>query len=323
MRSAIGTSGFIALAAGPTLLETDAEVRRREAPGTGFDEAGARGQIDDHQALVKGLRQEETEQTERTALLRERLEREVRAPSSSRSRPTPSTSAPRTARACSTVHVPKTSTWSCTHAIQITKGMSSAAAPRRTAAASHRWSLCRVIVSSSTSEQIEPAVEAASEEGLLAEAATAFRELVDGSLPDGAPLRREIELPGWRRRRCRSVDWLGELLFLAEVEGRGARSRRRAPAGRRPSTRDRRRRARQAGHLVKAVTFSRPRGHMRSRGRDAASFRRLSWYASTSRFGDSRLRAGSRAKVEGLEETGRETGKGVSLLGWSCGLDSG
>lgn len=66
--------------------------------------------------------------------------------------------------------------------------------------------------------EIELAVEAASEEGLLAEAATAFRELVDGSLPHGAPLRCEIDLPA-ETPSLLLVDWLGELVFLAEVEG--------------------------------------------------------------------------------------------------------
>jgi SHS2 domain-containing protein len=66
--------------------------------------------------------------------------------------------------------------------------------------------------------EIELAVEAASEEGLLAEAASAFRELVDGSLPHGAPLRREIELPV-ETPALLLVDWLDELVFLAEVEG--------------------------------------------------------------------------------------------------------
>ena len=66
--------------------------------------------------------------------------------------------------------------------------------------------------------EIELAVEAASQEGLLAEAATAFRELVDGSLADGAPLCREIELPV-ETPALLLVDWLGELVFLAEVEG--------------------------------------------------------------------------------------------------------
>ena len=66
--------------------------------------------------------------------------------------------------------------------------------------------------------EIELAVEAASEEALLAEAAAAFRELVDGSLAHGAPLRREIELPV-ETPELLLVDWLAELVFLAEVEG--------------------------------------------------------------------------------------------------------
>jgi SHS2 domain-containing protein len=66
--------------------------------------------------------------------------------------------------------------------------------------------------------EVELVLEAASEEGLFAEATAAFRELVDGAGAAGEPLRHELELrapePG-----LLLADWLDELVFLAEVEG--------------------------------------------------------------------------------------------------------
>jgi SHS2 domain-containing protein len=65
--------------------------------------------------------------------------------------------------------------------------------------------------------EVELALEAASEEGLFSEAADAFRELVDGGPAQGEALRREIELAGPELARL-LVDWLDELVFLAEVQ---------------------------------------------------------------------------------------------------------
>jgi SHS2 domain-containing protein len=66
--------------------------------------------------------------------------------------------------------------------------------------------------------EIELALEATSEAGLFAEAAAAFGELVDGSRPRGEPFRRHVSLAG-AERPLLLVDWLNELVFLAEVEG--------------------------------------------------------------------------------------------------------
>jgi SHS2 domain-containing protein len=65
--------------------------------------------------------------------------------------------------------------------------------------------------------EVELALEAPTEQGLFSEAAAAFRELVDGGPVQGEALRREIELGGPELARL-LVDWLDELVFLAEVE---------------------------------------------------------------------------------------------------------
>jgi len=64
--------------------------------------------------------------------------------------------------------------------------------------------------------EVEVELAAASEVGIFAAALDAFTELVAGS-EDGEPTEVQIELPG-RDRTLLLVDWLNELLFLAEVE---------------------------------------------------------------------------------------------------------
>jgi SHS2 domain-containing protein len=65
--------------------------------------------------------------------------------------------------------------------------------------------------------EVELELEAASETALFSEAVDAFRELVDGTGPQGEPLRREVSL-GPAEHPLLLVDWLDELVFLAEVE---------------------------------------------------------------------------------------------------------
>jgi SHS2 domain-containing protein len=64
--------------------------------------------------------------------------------------------------------------------------------------------------------EVEVELAAASEVGIFAAALDAFAELVAGS-EDGEPTEVQIELPG-RDGTLLLVDWLNELLFLAEVE---------------------------------------------------------------------------------------------------------
>jgi len=74
LRRVIGDVGFIALAPPADVFETvDEYVVELEVPG--FDEHELAVEVTDHQLLVKGSREEDVERTERTALLRERLER--------------------------------------------------------------------------------------------------------------------------------------------------------------------------------------------------------------------------------------------------------
>ena len=63
--------------------------------------------------------------------------------------------------------------------------------------------------------EVELELEAATEAGLFAEAAAAFAELVGGG-PRGEPLRLEVSLAE-TEPTLRLVDWLNELVFLAEV----------------------------------------------------------------------------------------------------------
>ena len=64
--------------------------------------------------------------------------------------------------------------------------------------------------------EVEVELAAASEVGIFAAALDAFAELVAGN-QDGEPTEVQIELPR-RDRTLLLVDWLNELLFLAEVE---------------------------------------------------------------------------------------------------------
>lgn len=65
--------------------------------------------------------------------------------------------------------------------------------------------------------EVEVDLEAADEKGLFVEAATAFRELVDGARGAKTSLRREVSL-GPADTAHLLVDWLNELVFLAEVD---------------------------------------------------------------------------------------------------------
>jgi SHS2 domain-containing protein len=65
--------------------------------------------------------------------------------------------------------------------------------------------------------EVELELEAASEAGVFEAALGAFAELV-ASGEEGAGVRHEIELAG-ADRPLLLVDWLNELVFLAEVEG--------------------------------------------------------------------------------------------------------
>jgi SHS2 domain-containing protein len=64
--------------------------------------------------------------------------------------------------------------------------------------------------------EVEVELAAGNEIGILAAGLDAFAELVTAD-EDGEPTQIEIELPG-RDRTLLLVDWLNELLFLAEVE---------------------------------------------------------------------------------------------------------
>ena len=64
--------------------------------------------------------------------------------------------------------------------------------------------------------EVELALEAPSEAALFAEALDALRELIGGS-ETGKPERRELELVACDRALL-LADWLGELVFLAEME---------------------------------------------------------------------------------------------------------
>ena len=60
-------------------------------------------------------------------------------------------------------------------------------------------------------------LEADSEAGVFAQAATAFRELVDGTGVHGRPQRRTIDLAPEDDPPRLLADWIEELVFLAEV----------------------------------------------------------------------------------------------------------
>ena len=67
--------------------------------------------------------------------------------------------------------------------------------------------------------EVELALNADTEAGVFGEALTAFRELVDESAPhDREVVSREIGL-GPADEALLLVDWLNELVFLAEVDG--------------------------------------------------------------------------------------------------------
>ncbi len=65
--------------------------------------------------------------------------------------------------------------------------------------------------------EVELAVEAATAEGVFAEATTAFAELVARE-PGGEAARREISLSA-PDRAALLAEWLEELVFLADTEG--------------------------------------------------------------------------------------------------------
>jgi SHS2 domain-containing protein len=66
--------------------------------------------------------------------------------------------------------------------------------------------------------EVQLELEGPSETDLYVEALAAFRALVDGSTADGPAVRHEIALPD-AEPPLLLVDWLNELVFLAEVEG--------------------------------------------------------------------------------------------------------
>jgi len=66
--------------------------------------------------------------------------------------------------------------------------------------------------------EVELALEAESQPALFREATAAFRELVDTRRSTGEALRFDVSL-GPARPEVLLVDWLDELVFLAEVEG--------------------------------------------------------------------------------------------------------
>jgi SHS2 domain-containing protein len=65
--------------------------------------------------------------------------------------------------------------------------------------------------------EIELHLEASTEAGLFSAALAAFHELVDGDDPAGEPLVHEI-VRSADEHALLLVDWIGELIFLAEVE---------------------------------------------------------------------------------------------------------
>ena len=65
--------------------------------------------------------------------------------------------------------------------------------------------------------EVELSLDAESEAGLFAEATAAFRELVDGRGRRAGTVRREISL-GPDTPELLLLDWLNELVFLAEVD---------------------------------------------------------------------------------------------------------
>lgn len=65
--------------------------------------------------------------------------------------------------------------------------------------------------------EVELALEADSEAGLFREATAAFRELVDGAESPREPLRFAVSL-GPAEPALLLVDWLDQLVFLAEVD---------------------------------------------------------------------------------------------------------
>lgn len=66
--------------------------------------------------------------------------------------------------------------------------------------------------------EVELELEGSSVADLCVEALAAFRELVDGATANGAAFERELVLPE-AEPSLLLVDWLNELVFLAEVEG--------------------------------------------------------------------------------------------------------
>jgi protein archease len=66
--------------------------------------------------------------------------------------------------------------------------------------------------------EVELELEGSSEEDLYLEALAAFRELVDGATTHGTAFRHEVVLAD-AEGSLLLVDWLNELVFLAEAEG--------------------------------------------------------------------------------------------------------
>jgi protein archease len=66
--------------------------------------------------------------------------------------------------------------------------------------------------------EVELELEGSSEADLYVEALAAFRELVDSTTTQGAAFQCEIVLSD-AEQSLLLVDWLNELVFLAEVEG--------------------------------------------------------------------------------------------------------
>jgi SHS2 domain-containing protein len=101
--------------------------------------------------------------------------------------------------------------------------------------------------------EVQLELEARTEEGVFTEAASAFRELVGAG--DGEGERREVQLSG-ADRALLLVEWVNELVFLAEVEGFvpvRVRSVELSPGGLRATVEGHRGRV---PHLVKAVTLN-------------------------------------------------------------------
>ena len=66
--------------------------------------------------------------------------------------------------------------------------------------------------------EVELEIEAATEEGIFVEALAAFGDLVGGAEGGGAAACRDVELSSGDGALL-LVEWLSELVFLAEVEG--------------------------------------------------------------------------------------------------------